>query len=770
MPVKIDLNKVIWTVQKPEVAEVYENFRGKCCFNDNENCNELKVCKCEPCHRCGNALCVCPLVNEPYHDICGPQLSCWCQGVEELDMNLIVVGEPEEQGGPRTSSGNEQGGSGPSNVSDINKAMIPNKQGGQGTSPGLLNMGKFKYTTETPQNTENIFLGPQGGGGWETVGKKGKTSNKGSNLTPPIPFKRSRDDPEGRGASNIVNPVRLTRETEMTERGEKVTIKDSLGNVEGSYLKDEVFEETVYNEQMWTHYKNLHNKVIVEEINRVKDVVNKEVTGYIQIPWFQPGTVMERLTNIYQSFARVTIPDPALGRERTLRLEGSDWDLRVQETNAEAMFLITCRTPEILKYIGDLQTVKYFKKLNINNKFLRGGDFDDVVKEHSIIKIHTFKNPSRTYLATGAVLDRLDDYVNSLKTYYNDRMGNFYNITVVPERKQITIYKNRQFGETTINACTGNIRVTFTQKTEAVSCTKTPHEGKFFLEVRGNNRQSVTVEMRLRRLDGPRRCHWCKGADCERERCKNQCRYCHIDLQENNHLESECSKLCPTAALVKNNKRLSYRIQEFNDYLAEKPKDIPIDIWENEEALTKINTDTEKEKSSGRISYLDIVKGAHRKGVERAELNKKDRDNQTKIADLTYEKSIQGMFKRKVKKMNRGFFGDNNSLKDKTDDEVIAEQLHSKAAQIIQQTEGKPPKKPSSGAKVAPITEKEDNTMEVNQEESTAEEVVSIEEALNLTTDRVDQANTDIRVDVEMMEEKKPPEKNPEQLSAASSV
>ena len=68
---------------------------------------------------------------------------------------------------------------------------------------------------------------------------------------------------------------------------------------------------------MWTHYKNLHNKVIIEEINMVKDVSNKEVTGYIQIPWFQPGTVMERLTNIYQSFSRVTILDPALNREST---------------------------------------------------------------------------------------------------------------------------------------------------------------------------------------------------------------------------------------------------------------------------------------------------------------------------------------------------------------------------------------------------------------------------------------------------------------------
>ena len=95
-----------------------------------------------------------------------------------------------------------------------------------------------------------------------------------------------------------------------------------------------------------------------------------------------------------------------------------------------------------------------------------------MVKERSIIKIHIFKNPSKTYLATGAVLDRLDDYVNSLAAYYNNRMGSFYNITVVPERKQITMYKNRQFGETTINACTGNIRVTFTQKTEAIFCIK----------------------------------------------------------------------------------------------------------------------------------------------------------------------------------------------------------------------------------------------------------------------------------------------------------
>ena len=132
------------------------------------------------------------------------------------------------------------------------------------------------------------------------------------------------------------------------------------------------------------------------------------------------------------------------------------------------------------------------------------------MKEHGLIKIHTFKNPSKTYLATGAVLDRLDDYVHSLETFYRDRMGTYFNITVVPERRQVTIYKDRNLGETTINANTGNIRVTFTQKTEVVTCAKTPHEGKFLLEVRGHGRTTINAELRLKRLDGPKKCHWVK--------------------------------------------------------------------------------------------------------------------------------------------------------------------------------------------------------------------------------------------------------------------
>ena len=749
MPVKnIDLNNINWSlVDDKDVRELYDALQGEVCYNRRETCKAENTCSCPPCHRCGHQKCVCQIINQPFHTDCGRQLACWCEGVEELNVDVVGLGS-YDVGGSVTSRGTEQSGS--------------------GTTEGPLKLGIFKYTPKAVDTTENIFLRPQGGSEWETVGKHGKVLNKGSTLPPPIPIKRTRDDIDGRGASNIVNQVRRTREVQLTERGERVTLKDAQGNVQGSYLKDEVFEETVYNEEMWSHYRNLHNKVITEELNRVKDIVNKEITGYIQIPWFQPGTVMERLTNIYQSFAKVTIPDSSLNRERLLRLDGQGWDLRVQETNAEAMFLITCRTPEILKALGDLQTVKYFKKINLNNRFYRGGDFEDVVKEHGLIKIHTFKNPSKTYLATGAILDRLEDYVHSLETFYNDRMGNYYNITVVPEKKQVTIYKNRDLGETTINANTGNIRVTFTQKTEVISCLKSPHEGKFLLEVRGHNRPSFRAEMRLKRVDGPKKCHWCKGMECERDRCKNQCRYCHFDLQDTNHLESECSKLCPTSALVKNNQRLSYRIQEFNDYLAEKPKDIPVDTWENEEVLTKLVKDTKAEQGTSRISYLDALKGAYKKGADRAELNRKDRDNQTNVGDTPYEKSLLGVMKKKVKKQNRGFFSDSNALKNKTDDQVLNEQLHNKAAELINNTEGNPPKRPSLAEKVASTTNKHDTYSEENQVDS-AMEGNDLDVALNLSTNTVEPPAQKCSGDVEM-EVKKPPEKDPEVLSDASSI
>ena len=142
-----------------------------------------------------------------------------------------------------------------------------------------------------------------------------------------------------------------------------------------------------------------------------------------------------------------------------------------------------------------------------------------------------------------------------------------------------------------------------------------------------------------------------KGMECDRDRCKNQCRYCHIDLQDSGHLESECSKLCPTSVLVKNNQRLSYRIQEFNDYLAEKPKEIPLDTWENDETLIKLVSDTEKDQKASRTSYLDALKGAYKKGADRAQLNKSNRDNQTMIGDTPYEQHL--ILKKKIKKKKK---------------------------------------------------------------------------------------------------------------------
>ena len=158
-------------------------------------------------------------------------------------------------------------------------------------------------------------------------------------------------------------------------------------------------------------------------------------------------------------------------------------------------------------------------------------------------------------------------------------------------------------------------------------------------------------------------------------------------------LESECSKLCPTSVLVKNNQRLSYRIQEFNDYLAEKPKEIPLDTWENDETLIKLVSDTEKDQKASRTSYLDALKGAYKKGADRAQLNKSDRDNQTMIGDTPYEQDL--ILKNKISKKNRGHFNDNKVWKNKSEEQVLNEQMHNNAMQLININQENPPKKPS---------------------------------------------------------------------------
>ena len=348
MPVNINLNKVNWSVQSNHINEIYSPFYGKVCFNDNQICSKQNVCVCEPCHRCGNSLCVCPLINQPYHDICGEQLACWCPNVEELDMTPTILGmEKGEQDGSVTAMGDEQGGS--------------------GSSMGLI-QGKFPYNPQENSNKgERIYLGPQheimDQDGFKEV--KGKNSRRGGagktsvpNPPPNIPpSKRSRgSDDTGRAFNNIVNhPTDVvssilnennTFETEETERGDKVTVRDELGNIKHQYLKDTVFEERVFNGEMWNYYRNLHSKVIRKEVERLSAVVNHELTGYILLPYLQYGTPQERLVNVYQSFSRVTIFDKNLNRDRYINIEGENWDIRVQGTNTESMFALHCKKEE----------------------------------------------------------------------------------------------------------------------------------------------------------------------------------------------------------------------------------------------------------------------------------------------------------------------------------------------------------------------------------------------------------------------------------------
>lgn len=674
MPVKIDLNKVIWTVQKPEVAEVYEKLSGKCCFNDNENCNEIKLCKCEPCHRCGNTLCVCPLVNEPYHTDCGPQLSCWCDGVEELDFEPIVVEGREEQGGPTTSN--------------------TNKLGGSGSSRGPVIQGKFHYQPQKSSNKgDDVYLGPQGGKGDDGFQEvKGKRGGRAKLSGPIPPNKRPRDDDTGKSYENIVNHPREgatsifndAREVEETERGDRVTVRDQEGNIKHQYLKDTVFEERVFNNEMWDYYRNLHGRVIRKEVERVSAVANPELTGYVLIPYLQYGTPQERLVNVYQSFSRVTIFDKNLNKDRFINLAGDNWDIRVQGTNAESMFLIHCRNNSILQAIYDLGTVKYLKK----NKFARGEGANEVITSTGTIKIFMIQNPTIVYLASGATLDRIEDYVNSLQDFYDRRLGDSYEIRAVAEQKQIFYYPPGSNKEVCVNVKTGNIRVEFQQKHATIESNKVPHEGKFWMPVRGHNRKEIKVEMMLMRQGGARKCTFCKGSTCEWNKCNEQCRYCHIPLKQNpGHLESECSKLYKEPALIANNKRMSQRIQEFNDYLNQTPQELPESTWINEEQLKNIQTITKNELSKSRGSYASALTGAFTQGQTRAQMNKTDKEANTNNSDTAYLQAYdakqQRLKKFKKRGRDRGTFVDDKSMKNVSEEEVLNQAMHENAKNLI---------------------------------------------------------------------------------------
>ena len=113
MPVRnINLSDINWDlVEDNDVRELYKGLQGEVCYNGNETCKQEMKCMCLPCHRCGHQLCVCRLVNEYYHTNCGGQLSCYCLGVEELNIDFLAVGS-YGIGGSVTPKGDEQGGPG----------------------------------------------------------------------------------------------------------------------------------------------------------------------------------------------------------------------------------------------------------------------------------------------------------------------------------------------------------------------------------------------------------------------------------------------------------------------------------------------------------------------------------------------------------------------------------------------------------------------------------------------------------------------------------
>ena len=152
-------------------------------------------------------------------------------------------------------------------------------------------------------------------------------------------------------------------------------------------------------------------------------------------------------------------------------------------------------------------------------------------------------------------------------------------------------------------------------------------------------------------------------------------------------MESECSKLYRDPALIANNKRLSQRIQQYNDYLSETPKELPTTTWTNEETFKKIEDKTQEELGKSRGSYASVLSGAFTQGVTRALKNKNDKENKTNNSDTAYIQEytakVQRMEKFKTRGRARGAYVDNKSLKNVSEDKALSDAMHNNARNII---------------------------------------------------------------------------------------
>ena len=94
--------------------------------------------------------------------------------------------------------------------------------------------------------------------------------------------------------------------------------------------KGQYFENFLRSDEIWKHYNNLIEAQQRRVVEAYGSRVDMTTTGYCIIPRGQPGYELDRLVNVYQSFARLPMIDYTTGAVR--KLEVGDTRVRADLT------------------------------------------------------------------------------------------------------------------------------------------------------------------------------------------------------------------------------------------------------------------------------------------------------------------------------------------------------------------------------------------------------------------------------------------------------
>ena len=240
-------------------------------------------------------------------------------------------------------------------------------------------------------------------------------------------------------------------------------------------------------------------------------------------------------------------------------------------------------------------------------------------------------------MVDGVPIPNLELGTKAVSEIFQRQLGANYRIRAAPEQKTYDYYEPGEGNA--MDKCyakTGRIRVQC-EKMVREEEDKFPVEGKFKCRIPGIPCDVIlTTELISGNI---KRCKFCKGKDCTRDRCNKRCRFCFTTL-EDGHMESDCEANFSDAKLAEKTKRVAYKIQEMVMYKEATVFDFTQAQLEDEKVRETFRKEQEDSYAARANTYSSVIRKSANEAKFVADLNKKE----SSFSDQ--------MYKAKINKLN----------------------------------------------------------------------------------------------------------------------